>query len=544
MCRELHSKDPPSKPNHRHKRGHGVGQKSSTYYTTATFQPLLDKALGAAAPSNATLILLANLRREALGEGNDNILELLLEILAESTLAVNGAQKLLLIGLEMSDKVRLPLQNLADWDRVEVTVDTGIDEGNHLVDSHWGVLLLLEQFGKTLTTGQSLLGGGIKIGAELGKCSNLTVLGQEELERTGNLLHGLELSGRSDTRHGKTDVDGRADTLVEEIGFQEDLAVGNGNDVSGNVGRHITALGLNDGQSSERATAKLVVHLGGTLEQTRVEIEDVSGISLTTGRTTQKKRHLTVSNSLLGKIVVDDESVLAIVPEPLAHGACREGGEVLQRSGFRGGGSNNDRVLERIVLLEGLDELGNGGTLLANGDVDAVKLLGLVVAVVPALLVENGVEGDGSLAGLTITNDKFTLSTSNGNHGIDGLETSLHGLIDRAARKNTGSLDLSTAPLLGVERTLAINGIAESIDDTAKELRTDWYIDLCRRLVSYPTDIKFFGGVLLTISPVRLTVSPSLTRRSDPKSTTPTWPASKFMHMPLTPEANLGLALA
>src|SRR4051812_32273026 len=43
----------------------------------------------------------------------------------------------------------------------------------------------------------------------------------------------------------------------------------------------------------------------------------------------------------------------------------------------------------------------------------------------------------------------------------------------------------------------------------------------------------------LTISPVRLTVSPSLTKRSEPKSTTPTCPASKFMHMPLTPEANL-----
>ncbi len=44
-----------------------------------------------------------------------------------------------------------------------------------------------------------------------------------------------------------------------------------------------------------------------------------------------------------------------------------------------------------------------------------------------------------------------------------------------------------------------------------------------------------------TISPVRLTVSPSFTRRSDPKSTTPTRPASRFMHMPLTPEANLNV---
>lgn len=47
-----------------------------------------------------------------------------------------------------------------------------------------------------------------------------------------------------------------------------------------------------------------------------------------------------------------------------------------------------------------------------------------------------------------------------------------------------------------------------------------------------------------TISPVRFTVSPSLTRRSDPKSTTPTCPASRFIHMPFTPDANLPTSLA
>lgn len=52
---------------------------------------------------------------------------------------------------------------------------------------------------------------------------------------------------------------------------------------------------------------------------------------------------------------------------------------------------------------------------------------------------------------------------------------------------------------------------------------------------------KYWFKRILTISPVRLTVSPSLTKRSEPKSTTPTWPASKFMHMPLTPDANLGI---
>jgi hypothetical protein len=36
--------------------------------------------------------------------------------------------------------------------------------------------------------------------------------------------------------------------------------------------------GLDDGQSGEGATSELVVHLGGTLQQTGVEVEDVAGV--------------------------------------------------------------------------------------------------------------------------------------------------------------------------------------------------------------------------------------------------------------------------
>jgi hypothetical protein len=45
---------------------------------------------------------------------------------------------------------------------------------------------------------------------------------------------------------------------------------------------------------------------------------------------------------------------------------------------LRGGGGNDGGVLHGVVLLKSLDELSDGGTLLTNGDVDAVKLLLLV----------------------------------------------------------------------------------------------------------------------------------------------------------------------
>lgn len=169
----------------------------------------------------------------------------------------------------------------------------------------------------TLTTVQGLLGSGIKIRTELGESSDLTVLGQEKLERTSDLLHSLELGSGTDTRDGKTDVDGRSDTLVEQLGLQEDLAVGDGNNVGRNVSRHITTLGLNDGEGSQGTATVGLVELGSTLEETRVKVENITGVGLTTGGTTEQQRHLAVSNGLLGKIVVDHESVLSIITEPL-----------------------------------------------------------------------------------------------------------------------------------------------------------------------------------------------------------------------------------
>jgi hypothetical protein len=133
-----------------------------------------------------------------------------------------------------------------------------------------------------------------------------------------------------------------------------------------------------------------------------VEVEDVSGVSLTSRRTTEQEGHLTVGNGLLGQVIVDDQGVLSVVTEPLSHGATREGSEVLERSGLGGSSGNDNGVLHGVVLLEGLNELGNGRSLLSDGDVDTVKLLGLVVSIVPLLLVQDGVNGDGRL-GLSAT---------------------------------------------------------------------------------------------------------------------------------------------
>ena len=195
----------------------------SVLYTKLPLLPAISSHL------NARLLNI-NLR-EVLGEGGDDVLKLGLEVLGKGALLVEGLEEGLLVGAEVRKEVRLPLEDLGNGDVVEVTVDTSEDEGNHLVDGHGLVLLLLEELSETLTTVEGLLGGGIEIGTELGEGSNLTVLGEVELERTSELLHDLGLGGGTDTRHRETDVDGGTDTTEEELGLQEDLAVGDGDDL-------------------------------------------------------------------------------------------------------------------------------------------------------------------------------------------------------------------------------------------------------------------------------------------------------------------------
>ena len=121
-----------------------------------------------------------------------------------------------------------------------------------------------------------------------------------------NLFHGTDLGGRAHPTDGQADVDGGTDALVEELRLKEDLSVRDRDNVGWDVGRHVASLRLDDGEGSQGAAAEVVVHLRRSLEETRVEIEDVAGVGLTTRRPTQQEGHLAVGNGLRrrGEIVM------------------------------------------------------------------------------------------------------------------------------------------------------------------------------------------------------------------------------------------------
>jgi len=113
----------------------------------------------------------------------------------------------------VSAELGLPAGDLVDGYRVEETVDTGEDD--RYLDLGWERLVLAllclppnarqsqhvrrsgevtgrtQELGETGTTGKEEACGGVEIGTELGEGSDFTVLGEVELQGTGELLHDL-----------------------------------------------------------------------------------------------------------------------------------------------------------------------------------------------------------------------------------------------------------------------------------------------------------------------------------------------------------------
>ncbi len=227
------------------------------------------------------------------------------------------------------------------------------------------------------------------------------------------------------------------------------------------------------GSAVSEPEAEILAELCGALEQAGVQIEDVAGIGFAARRAAKQQRHLAVSDGLLGKVVIDDHGMHAVVAEVLAHRAAGERREELQRRRVRRGGGDDDRIFQRAVLLQHLHELGDGRALLADRDIDAIELLALVVALVQRLLVEDRVESDGGFAGLAVADDELALAATDRDHRVDRLEAGRHRLVHRLARNDAGRLHIDAGALGGVDGALAVDRVAERVDDPAEQFLAD-----------------------------------------------------------------------
>ena len=373
-------------------------------------------------------------------------------------------------GVHVLEQLGLEAAHVLDRDVVQVAVAAGPDGDDLLLDRDRLVLALLEQLDHAGPPVQLVPRGLVEVGGEQGERLQGPELGQVDAQGARDLAHGPDLGAAADPRDRGADVDGRPHALVEQVGLQVDLAVGDRDDVGRDVGRDVVALGLDDRQAGQRAPAQVVGQLGAALQQPRVEVEHVTGVGLAAGRAAQQQRDLAVGLGLLGEVVEDDQGVLALVHPVLAHGRAGVGGDVLEGGGQVGRGADDHGVLQGPVLLQGADELAHGGGLLADGHVDALDLL---VGAPVLALVDDRVQADGALAGLLVADDQLALAPADVGHGVDRLDAGLQRLLHRLALHHRRGLELQGPGGLGLDVALAVQGAAQRVDHPAQEAVAD-----------------------------------------------------------------------
>ena len=159
----------------------------------------------------------------------------------------------------VDERVQLALVAPERLDRQVVGEAAGHGEEDEdlLLDRQRLVLPLLEQLGHARAARQLLLGRLVEVGAELRERRQLAVLRELEAQLAGDLLHRRDLRGAADAADRDADVDGRALPREEQVALEEDLPVGDRDDVGRDVRRHVARLRLDDRQRGQRPAPSL-----------------------------------------------------------------------------------------------------------------------------------------------------------------------------------------------------------------------------------------------------------------------------------------------
>ena len=254
---------------------------------------------------------------------------------------------------------------------------------------------------------------------------------------------------------------------MEQFALEEDLAVRDGDDVRRNIRRNVARLRLDDRKCGQRTAAQLIRQLCRALQQSGVQVEDVAGICLASGRSADQKGQCAVSDRVLGQIIIDNQNVLALVHEILTHRASGVRSDVLQRGQLTCRCADNDRVVHCACQRQFLDQRCNGRVLLSDGDVNADNIF--------ASLVDDGVGRNNRLTGLSVADDQLTLTLADRDHGVDCLDTGLQRLLNRLTVDDSRCRTLDRTGFGGLNRTLAVDRLTQCIDNAADQCLADRY---------------------------------------------------------------------
>src|SRR5436190_8977911 len=196
-----------------------------------------------------------------------------------------------------------------------------------------------------------------------------------------------------------------------------------------------------------------------------MEIEDVARVGLAAGRPAEQQGHLAVRVRVLREVVVHAERVPALVEEVLAHRAACVRCHPFDRRRLGRSRGDDDRVVHRARVPEALVDLRHGRFLLADGDVDTDD--------VGVALIEDRVDQDRGLTGAAVADDQLALPAADRDHRVDRLQARLERLLHRLAVDDARRLELHPAGLGRLDRALAVERLAERVDDPPDQRLAD-----------------------------------------------------------------------
>ena len=164
---------------------------------------------------------------------------------------------------------------------------------------------------------------------------------------------------------------------------------------------------------------------------------------------------------MLGEIVVHDQHVAAGLHEGLGDTGRGVGRDIRETGRVVTLRHDHDGVGHRPLFPKGGYGLRHGRSALADGAIDAYDIL--------ALLIENGIDCNGGLAGLAVPENQLTLPAPHGNERIDDLETGLERNRDGRALHDRRGGTLDWKARFGDYRTIAIQRPTQRVHDASEQ---------------------------------------------------------------------------
>ena len=153
-----------------------------------------------------------------------------------------------------------------------------------------------------------------------------------------------------------------------------------------------------------------------------MQVKHIPWICLSSWRSSKQKRHLSISGSMLCQIIINNQSIFPLTHNILSKSSSHIWCDILHYSWSINRSINHDSIVHSSSFFQSFYNTNYLRFLLSNSNINTDHIF--------SFLIDDGINRNGSFTSLSISNNQFSLSSSNWHQRINGLNTSLQRLIN------------------------------------------------------------------------------------------------------------------